>query len=157
VFNLGGVWNDLAKDVAQAEGPDVDRGSQRKAASAMFEYAEAAYQDALQLRLNSALGGGRADEQLAACFHGLAIVHYNRAWLLPSLSLDEQLESLSRAQTSVHQALTIRESIDATEGANVRKSVALTAKIAEARLRLRGELPATRDAVDREIPSVGVV
>ena len=157
VFNLGGVWNDLAKDVAAVEGPGVAEALLPVTVAAMFGSAEEAYQHALQLRLDSALLGGKADEYLAACYHGLAIVHYNRAWLLSSLSVNEQLTSLHRAQTSVHQALTIREVIDTEEGTNVGKSLALTAKIAEARLRLRGELAAIRAEVDREVPSAGVV
>ena len=122
-FNLAGLAIDLAK---------CDQEHKR---AGHLERALELYTSVLDMRERRYRT--RYLEEVVTCVNGQALVHYYRALVLPG-SAQQKAERLRRAAEHAHQATMLRQHVEGTvDGPNTAKSVAITAKIALARLDLR--------------------
>ncbi|MEV7325261.1 hypothetical protein [Streptomyces sp. NPDC093970] len=122
-FNLAGLAIDLAKcDQEHKRAGHLDR-------------AWGLYTSVLEMRERRYRT--RHLEEVVTCVNGQALVHYYRALVLPG-SAQQKAERLRRAAEYAHEATMLRQHVEGTvDGPNTAKSVAITAKIALARLDLR--------------------
>ncbi|MEU6279450.1 AAA family ATPase [Streptomyces sp. NPDC047028] len=122
-FNLAGLAIDLAKcDQEHRRAGHLDRAWEL-------------YTSVLQMRERRYRT--RYLEEVVTCVNGQALVHYYRALVLPG-SVQQKAERLRRAAEFAHQATMLRQHVEGTvDGPNTAKSVAITAKIALARMDLR--------------------
>ncbi|MFJ9631397.1 hypothetical protein ACIRU8_27150 [Streptomyces sp. NPDC101175] len=122
-FNLAGLAIDLAKcDQEHRRARHLDRAWELY--TSVLEIRERRYRT-------------RYLEEVVTCVNGQALVHYYRALVLPG-SAQQKAERLRRAAEYAHEATMLRQHVEGTvDGPNTAKSVAITAKIALARLDLR--------------------